>query len=105
MFICASVIEQSTLEETWIKNHNAKNSRMVCLWLQRRRVINDQEFDSFAIFAKKPVESVMTSRRRQPRGENMSYPSSITNIATACGLALSVFGFILNFMGLRGLHW
>ncbi|KAF8242056.1 hypothetical protein K440DRAFT_169917 [Wilcoxina mikolae CBS 423.85] len=105
MFICASVIEQSTIEQTWVKCDEAKAARMICFWLQRRRVINDQEFDSFAVFAKRPVEFVMTSRRRKARNPKVSYPSPATRFVTASGMAVSVMGFILNFMGLRGLHW
>lgn len=105
MFICASVIEQSTHEDTWVKTDAAKNAKMTCLWLQRRRVINDQEFDSFAFFAKQPTDCVMTSRRQKPRNQSGSYPSQITRLITAVGMSISVVGFILNFMGLRGLHW
>jgi len=105
MFICASVIEQSTIEHTWVKCDEAKAARMICFWVQRRRVINDQEFDSFAVFAKRPVEFVMTSRRRKARDLKVQYPSAVTPFVTASGVAVSIMGFILNFMGLRGLHW
>jgi hypothetical protein len=75
---------------------------MTCLWLQRQRVINDQEFDSFAFFANQPTDCVMTSRRQKPRNQSGSYPSQITRLITAVGMAISVVGFILNFMGFQG---
>jgi hypothetical protein len=105
MCICASVVEQSTHEDTWVKCKDAEDAEMTCFWLQKRGVINDQKFDSFAIFATGPADFVMTSHRQKPKDPALSYPTPVTCVVTVAGTIISIAGFVLNFIGLRGLHW
>lgn len=131
MFLCAWIIEQSTKEEVWkIKvaatpstegdHHHtlqAPSGRQVLIfWLQKRKIVNDQTFDSYTIFTSGPRNSVLTSRRNG----NVASPSRTTQLPGGSqtvetglphqklvifGATISIIGFILNFSGLRLMHW
>jgi hypothetical protein len=66
--------------------------------IQQSRVINEQMFDSYAIAADSHVNVVRTSRRRLPGKE------SRMRRFTFPGTVISVLGFIIQFIGLRGMH-
>jgi hypothetical protein len=127
MFICAAVIEKSTKEVTWMKGPDAAHLNLHVLWLQRSGSVSDQSFESFAIMAKGPRDAILTSRRRGYEDSLVvpgdAYPSSIrkrkmkrhihianivSNIfkaAAVTGAVISVVGFVLQFVGLRAMHW
>lgn len=79
VFICASVIEQSTHEHKWtLKSrdkqkdsesnvfkklrdvHNGEGMLKV-FWLQRELTVNDQRFGSYAIISRQPLRTILTS--------------------------------------------
>jgi ankyrin repeat protein len=101
MLICSFVIERSTLETDWQVN-TPDGVRIA--WLQKRGVVNDQLFDSYAIFANGLHKSVLTSRRIEasslPSHQIPDFPKLVV-VATV----ISVVGFIVQFTGLRGMHW
>ncbi|KAI5842024.1 hypothetical protein BZA05DRAFT_319814, partial [Tricharina praecox] len=101
MFIAASVVERSTHEDTY-----EKRSEMRITWaIQRGRVINDQTFDSYAIIADGPVDTVRTSSRQPSHKDSDSHASPLMRGFTVLGTVTSVVGFIFQFIGLRGMHW
>ncbi|KAF8250990.1 hypothetical protein K440DRAFT_540557, partial [Wilcoxina mikolae CBS 423.85] len=130
MFICAWIIEQSTEEEVWKVRHDLPTinvsgqgeqatesappkAQIHMLWLQRGKVVNDQTFNSYAIFAPGPRDSIFTSRRndkigpREPKGSSPKYVKlglSLEELAMI-GAVVSIVGFILQFSGLRFSHW
>ena len=65
MFICATVIERSTKEVTWVKGPGAAHLNLHVLWLQRSGSVSDQSFQSFDIIAKGAWGAILTSRRRE----------------------------------------
>jgi hypothetical protein len=71
--------------------------------LQRGRVISDQTFQSYAMIAEGPVEELWTSHRQRPREESPVSP--LTMAFATLGTVVSIAGFILQFIGLRGSHW
>ncbi|KAI5815823.1 hypothetical protein BZA77DRAFT_247928, partial [Pyronema omphalodes] len=103
MFICAGVIDQSTKETIYEKSDHIKDFKLYLLWLQRGQLMGDETFESYAMIAKKPVEEIWTSSRQQP-GEEIPVPSAVSAFATV-GTFISISGFILQFIGLRGSHW
>ncbi|KAI5815819.1 hypothetical protein BZA77DRAFT_73218 [Pyronema omphalodes] len=103
MFICASVIDQSTTEEIYKKHDRIKNAKLYLLWLQRGKLISDQTFESYAMITKEPAQELWISSRQQS-GEEMSV-SSLAGTFAALGTFISISGFILQFIGLRGSHW
>ncbi|CCX31479.1 Similar to Ankyrin-3; acc. no. Q12955 [Pyronema omphalodes CBS 100304] len=103
-------------------------------WLQKSHTTSDQEFDSFVLFAPDPTTEILTSRRLENERRNQpSRSRGISRTDSACGkqlkdtqeswfetlkrknpglpflatfgTVLAVSGFILQFQGLRGLHW
>ncbi|RPA80761.1 hypothetical protein BJ508DRAFT_327091 [Ascobolus immersus RN42] len=101
MFICAIIVDESTQEKRWQKSDAYANAKMTLIWLQRGHIINDQVFESAALFTKKPVEVIRQSYRKEPN----LYTNKALRVFTVVGTALGVFGFIFQFIGLRALHW
>jgi hypothetical protein len=88
------------------------------LWLQKSHTVSDQSFDSFVIIAGGIKDSVLISQRspsdRDDSRKNTKinaasklrkFASGPTELFTVLGVGLSLVGFILQFQGLRGLHW
>ncbi|KAF6841878.1 ankyrin repeat protein, partial [Colletotrichum musicola] len=126
MMLCAHVVESSTTETTY-KAAAGKRTRMV--WLQQTKTVSDQVFKSCAIYAQDDQDVVRMSRR-SPRtkqeknsrsnAEDQDHSSqdaatnSSTNIKaspltleikTVLGTVIALTGFVLQFIGLRGMHW
>ncbi|KAI5786960.1 hypothetical protein DFH27DRAFT_486975, partial [Peziza echinospora] len=94
MYICAHIIEGTTIEETKEAQEGAK-----VIWLQKGQTVGDQTFKSFAIYAPKAKgeTKVIVSRRRK----EIDFYEGVT----ATGACLSVVAFILQFVGLRAMHF
>lgn len=73
--------------------------------IQKSRVINDQAFDSYAIIAEGPLDAIRTSRRQLPHKDSTSNSSPLMRYFTVLGTVTSVTGFVLQFIGLRSMHW
>ncbi|KAF8245162.1 hypothetical protein K440DRAFT_688287 [Wilcoxina mikolae CBS 423.85] len=95
MFICAYVIEASTEEHTWKLKGLKKDLQIV--WLQRDQTVNDQRFKSYGIYAAKNRKDIKTSRPLKKKGTF----HSLTNIS----VGISISSFVLQFVGLRGMHF
>ncbi|KAF7524027.1 hypothetical protein G7054_g11554 [Neopestalotiopsis clavispora] len=150
MLLCAHVVESSTSEEVF-RPRGHVTAQLV--WLQQTKTVNDQMFDSFAIYAKGQRSVITTSRRRgndktkqdeshrpSVKGpdpltnqQSVSTPTSATDdihspqarrqsvnsrtmsregevktileLKTTVGTIIGLCGFIVQFVGLRGLHW
>ncbi|SPO04032.1 uncharacterized protein DNG_06715 [Cephalotrichum gorgonifer] len=137
IFICAHVIESST-EETQYRPNDGIEARV--FWLQRSGIVNDQAFDSYAIFPGDAQELVTASHRAErrrlrdipflentlfrPRDKSSRtggkgrkqvppkltawdrlWESEFEEVVTVAGMLLSLSGFVIQFVGLRGMHW
>ncbi|KAJ4308776.1 hypothetical protein N0V84_011892 [Fusarium piperis] len=141
MLICAHVVETST-SETRYRPASGMSARVV--WLQRSGTVNDQVFESFAIFPNNAQALVTTSERaerqklkelwpklkkqwlttsEEPRMEppqdgttqNGKQPkktrlerfleTEVEEFIAVTGSVVSLCGFIVQFVGLRGMHW
>ncbi|KAF5712779.1 ankyrin repeat [Fusarium mundagurra] len=131
MLLCARVVDRSTTEDGY-KPAPGREMRMI--WLQQKQTVSDQIFGSFALYPRRCPQVVTTSQRdtrkesNRRRGgessavndanltsgqsdykEDASSPSdldsdpalNLTVIATGVCLA----GFIIQFIGLRAMHW
>ncbi|KAI5840956.1 hypothetical protein BZA05DRAFT_315711, partial [Tricharina praecox] len=124
MFLCAWIIEQSTKEEAWQAKAEESTStagaapaepQVHILWLQQRKIVNDQSFDSYAIFAPGLRDCILTSRRdenmgshgRTPQqsGDSMVELSGPHQKLAIIGAVTTIVGFTLSFSGLRLMHW
>jgi hypothetical protein len=102
MFMCAFLIEQSTAERTFSRSNSdgvkSHALRSTIHWIQPGgQVVGDQSFDSFAYSDAKRSLREYTSSWRRPVSQRDSY---ITWLA----IAITMAGFIVQFVGLRGVH-
>ena len=105
LILCARVVEACTSEEVYRrirKEHEAEAaSSLRIVWLQKSQIVNDNEFDSIAIFgSKKQQESkhglqiLRTSHRNQES----------QRITVLVGVTLALTGYLCQLVGLRELH-
>lgn len=138
IILCSYVVEQSTTETFWKVTKRGTNFRI--LWVQTAQNVNDQQFESFVLFAKGERTSIITSHPAEPskeanvlngkdtsptagpqqgptaeeeivwkiptvyreaEGNQTTSTETLVIIAALAGVG----GFILQFMGLRGMHW
>lgn len=122
MAICSLAIESSTDEIVWVPSERSSVDRARLLWIQSEQSVSDQSFDSYAILGgTKPY--ILTSRRvknlwssqrpaddaDRPVGAGARMRDWIARLwweaLTMLGVVLGSFGFITQFIGLRGLAW
>ena len=92
MILCCHVVESSTTE-TQYRPVGGREARIV--WLQKRGIVSDHTVEPFAVFPTSTRSIITTSVRAQGRKE----------IFAVVGTAVSLGGYIVQFIGLRGLHW
>ncbi|CAM1508997.1 Fc.00g027360.m01.CDS01 [Cosmosporella sp. VM-42] len=139
MLVCGHVVESSTDEKRY---EPSKGYRARLVWLQQKKTVSDQDFDSFAIFAKGDRNFITTSRRvdnqdglehsaggkgestasldqHEEKEETALAPASKAFFSNPTVLAfkdnvldkavfgtlISLCGYIVQFSGLRGMHW
>ncbi|PNP80126.1 hypothetical protein FNYG_06537 [Fusarium nygamai] len=115
MLICSLIVEKSTSEKRYLPISKANEARVV--WLQRPGTVNDQTFESFAIYPESPQAVITTSRRAsrtRSQGRETSSDKSwwecvsgweLNEVLTLMGMFFSISGFIVQFVGLRAMHW
>lgn len=94
LVICSHVIEGATTEQIWQPVHEEGTNYQV-VRLQKSCTVSEQQFDSYAIFNYSSDPLIRTSRLNK-----RNY-----NFLAAIGTALAISGFIVQFVGLRALHW
>ncbi|RGP64312.1 ankyrin repeat [Fusarium sporotrichioides] len=115
MLLCGHVVESSTDEKKYEAVGGWK-TRMV--WLQQTKTVSDQVFNSYMVYAKDDRQTITTSRRSGKHGKNRSTathtgaasvgnddPSTFLNVIAMAGTGIALCGFVLQFVGLRGMHW
>lgn len=95
MMLCSHVVESRTTEKRYVPRGKAHD--IYFCWLQQEKVVNDQSFNSHIIYCKKKNEYIIKSERD---GEE-SRLKTLTVFSTIIALS----GFVVQFVGLRGLHW
>ncbi|KAK0744843.1 hypothetical protein B0T21DRAFT_358546 [Apiosordaria backusii] len=121
LILCSHVVESRTTEREFSAGDRPK-ARL--LWIQREATVNDQAFDSYALYTDKTPFSLMTSRRApsithfpgnnpppmdNEYGNNIDHadinPDTPLQAKTTIAIALSLCGFVVQFVGLRGMNW
>jgi len=106
VFICSSVIERSTKEIVWLPADRTRREkkRFKLMWIQRGKP--QQSLESFAIY-REPDNHLPGDFRPIWGSYRVDNPREIAtlNFWVAVGTFLCLFGFPLNFIGLRGLHY
>lgn len=93
LLICSHVVESSTRESFY----RPKQCEARMVYLQKAGTAADQYFGSFAIFAKEG-KSVIATSRREPIGP-------VHEFKTVLGTLITLLGFVVQFVGLRSMHW
>lgn len=95
LVLCSHVIEGSTTEKTFRPRLDPQmfDWRVVCL--QRECIVSEQRFGSYCI-SNAPDDPHIRVSRLNPKQYNA---------VAALGTLISVAGFIVQFVGLRALHW
>ncbi|KAF5538515.1 ankyrin repeat [Fusarium mexicanum] len=113
LLVCSHVVESSTSEKSY-KPGPGRKAFMV--WLQSAQTVSDQHFRSYAVYPKSDRKLITTSQRA-PRGEyldladdstrkvNDEKPDTWLTLKTVFGTTISLCGFVVQFVGLRGMHW
>ncbi|KAK4100393.1 hypothetical protein N658DRAFT_507906 [Parathielavia hyrcaniae] len=65
------------------------------------QLVNDQAFQSFAIFPETAQPLITTSHRAREE----SLPCKVREAITTVGTLVGICGFVVQFVGLRGMHW
>ncbi|KAK1766329.1 hypothetical protein QBC33DRAFT_611985 [Phialemonium atrogriseum] len=82
-------------------------------WLQRSGTVNDQSFESFAVFPTK-AQLVITTSQRVIQGRSSTsfgirrlafFREPTMEMATLVATVTSLCGFVVQFVGLRGMNW
>ncbi|KAH0607874.1 uncharacterized protein H6S33_001926 [Morchella sextelata] len=76
--------------------------------LLKNATVGDQEFDSYAIFAKDKRNIITTSRRNNdndPSDPSKNGSSTSSEVLSSAGTVITLCGFFGQFIGLRSLHW
>jgi ankyrin repeat protein len=106
---------------------DSEESGLQLLWIQKAADVNADRFESYVLVAQGTRKTVLTSRltpttkhspastpttltsllHRLPGGFSQFHPaaSNLSQILVICGTAVSCTGFIVQFTGLRGMHW
>ncbi|KAI5850539.1 hypothetical protein DFP73DRAFT_615643, partial [Morchella snyderi] len=106
LLVCSYVIERSTREQDYELKGAGANAHI--LWLQKNATVGDQEFESYAIFAKDKRNIITTSRRNNendPPNPSKNGSSTSSEVLSTAGTVITLCGFFGQFIGLRGLHW
>lgn len=95
LVLCSRVIEGSTTEKTLRPRLDPQmfDWRVVCL--QRECIVSEQRFGSYCISNSPDDPHIRVSRLNAKQ----------YNVVAALGTLISVAGFIVQFVGLRALHW
>ncbi|KAH7161737.1 hypothetical protein EDB81DRAFT_642681, partial [Dactylonectria macrodidyma] len=97
ILLCAHVVETSSHE---IRYRPGLGKKARLIWLQKSKTVSDQSFDSYALFPMDETSLVVTSQRadKESGGTRLA-------LETVVGTVLGLSGFILQYVGLRGMHW
>jgi len=92
LIICALVVEQSTVKRA--SERNEKGKQVCILWLQRGRSDSDQSYKPYILGVEQ--KRIRTSHLRS----DASHP-----LLTLAGAMATLLGYIVQFIGLGGMHW
>ncbi|KAK1479441.1 hypothetical protein CABS01_14540 [Colletotrichum abscissum] len=118
LLLCGQVVQSSTIEEVF---RPSRKLTAQLVWLQQTKTVSDQVFDSFAIYAKTKRPFIITSERRRderkPPAPSLDQevmpaitpvnekPGISIEMENSIGTVVSLCGYIVQFCGMRGLHW
>ena len=116
MFLCCYIVERSTTEDTWVITE-PDGHRVRVAWLQKGGEVNDQHFKSYILHRRHSKPSKFSNAVRKliktPSSSDTGLPIRTSHkgedrdqgYLTILAVAVSLAGFIFQFVGLRALSW
>lgn len=133
MLICAHVVNKASEETIWELANKEKRS-IAMVWLQKRKLVSDQQFESKAIYPEQKRNQIVNSARaigldpedagkrvqtgtrgqsryakeeeaESKRKEEEKVLVRWLQILSFIGVFISIGGSVCQFTGLRGMHW
>lgn len=104
MLLCSHVVDSTTREDRY-EAARGKTAQMV--WLQQETTVSDQLFSSVALFPPQTSKVVTTSSRvlTENPTEHGTLQKTVIETKAIIGTGVGLLGFIIQFIGLRGMHW
>lgn len=97
MLICSYVVETATTEEEWVLKDPDREVQVA--WVQKGGTVNDQVFEPYVILGHQDQRVIKTSQRCDRKtGIQLAYWVLLATF-------ISIIGFVIQFIGLRGMHW
>lgn len=100
MVFCSTMIERSS-DEKYYKPEDS-NATLSLLWLQRAASVNDQVFESYAIFGRDGRDHMATSRRHYQRDIPRT---SVSDFCLMASVYASSAAVVFQLFSLGFLHW
>ncbi|KAI5776471.1 hypothetical protein EDC01DRAFT_682457 [Geopyxis carbonaria] len=94
IMLCSRVVEGVTTEEIWEPDPKYENLRVIRLQ-KGGQVVNDQMFGPYALLDLDPEHKIRTSRHN----------TNSFRFTVSAATVLTLLGYIVQFIALRGLHW
>ncbi|WYZ35492.1 hypothetical protein EsH8_X_000139 [Colletotrichum jinshuiense] len=118
MLICAHVVDNGSTEEVHELDNIKDTTALAMVWLQKKKKVSDQYFQSAVIYHQMKRYRVFTSKRTiedddepsnrtdsKSRNKKQGGPGRRLKALTATGTFISLLGVGGQFAGLRGMHW
>lgn len=101
--LCSHIIEANSVEHVF---EPKKDTVGAVFRLQFACTVGDQNYEPFVIMNPLDSKSIHTSRRPWESNSTRKREQNLfANLLTILAVSMSPFGFILQFVGLRALHW
>ncbi|KAF7539654.1 hypothetical protein G7054_g1965 [Neopestalotiopsis clavispora] len=107
MLLCSHVVDSMTRESRY-EAAGGKTTQLI--WLQQQTTVSDQLFKSVALFPPQTAKMITASSRIFAEGsteDTSTQQRLVKRIETKAilGTGVSLIGFAIQFIGLRGMHW
>ncbi|KAM0365745.1 hypothetical protein ACHAPK_009266 [Fusarium culmorum] len=107
ILVCAHAVDESSKET--VHEVSDSSAAVAMVWLQKKTKVSEQDFDSAAIYPTMKRSRAYTSERTidndgSQKAEVQDNGWWLKFMSTT-GTAISLIGFFVQFIGLRGMHW
>jgi ankyrin repeat protein len=108
LIMCSSIIQGGSRQTRIRLRPDDNRSEIRLFWLQKKGVVGDQQFGSYAIFAADARHVFFDSERVESSAtmqDTLSLRAIGIGIVTVCATLLTISGYVVQFIALRQLHW
>ncbi|QPC77871.1 hypothetical protein HYE68_008623 [Fusarium pseudograminearum] len=107
ILVCAHAVDESSKET--VHEVSDSSAAVAMVWLQKKTKVSEQDFDSAAIYPTMKRSRAYTSERTIDNDGSQKAEVQDNGwwlkLMSTTGTAISLVGFFVQFIGLRGMHW